>query len=203
MIVHSQSATIMICRALLSLAVAVGGASTSTVCPNHTMTLGAAHKRAEMVPRDANSARHNQLPTSTTASAWVNSSAGVHSWLVFDYHVSPANATAMAGQFDFVWGSSPAHAPAWRRGNPGIIVSRYINGNRDSTHNTGNLSWWRLHHPEWVMWTCQNSSGQRSVAWSNNDFDVMPLDWANPAVVKYVPTSPTLPPPDGRLAVVR
>ena len=115
---------------------------------------------------------------------WQNSSFGVHSWLVFDYDVSSANATALARNFDFIWGSSPHNAPAWRKGSSSIIVSRYINGNRDSTANAGNLTWWRIHHPSWVMWTCKNSTGQRTVAWSDGDVDV-PLDWSNQDVVRY------------------
>ena len=188
---------LMVWLAALLLAGVSGeaGGSQRQLCPNRSAvaSLTAGYKRARASEGFFPGRRLDVLPHETglppprlegAALGWPNSTAGVHSWLVFDYHVSPANATARAPGIDFVWGSSPAHAPAWRKGSPDIIVSRYINGNRDSTRNDGNLSWWRLNHPEWVMWTCKNSSGQRSVAWSDGDVD-MPLDWANPALIEY------------------
>jgi hypothetical protein len=160
------------------------------VCPNRSSPFRlavqqyTAHIRATKHGRSL--ANLGGLPDIATTSGfkWQNSSNGVHSWLVFDYHVSSANATALATKYDFIWGSSPQNAPAWRKGSESIIVSRYINGNRDATFNAGNLTWWRIHHPSWVMWTCKNSTGQRNVAWSDGDI-VVPLDWSSPDVVKY------------------
>lgn len=159
----------------------------TALCPNRSAVLHAATRQYKTYRQSFGASEYVSVLHHTrhsTAGRWKDSSVGVHSWLVFDYHVSPANATAFAPNFDFIWGSSPQRAPAWRNGSKDIVVSRYINGNRDSTFNAGNLTWWRLNHPTWVMYTCKNNTGQRNVAWSDGDVD-MPLDWSNLDVIKY------------------
>jgi 2,5-diketo-D-gluconate reductase A len=135
---------------------------------------------------DAVAGRQIDQVSASGGFSWANSTAGAHSWLVFDYHVSPANATALAKQHDFIWGCTPQTAAAWRKGNPDIIVSRYINGNRDGSvgfePGWGNVSWWRENHPEWVMWSCPNSTGHRHIAGEASD---TPLDWSNAELVNW------------------
>ena len=57
---------------------------------------------------------------------WENSTDGVHSFLVFDYHEATnlSHVEAIAPRYDFIWGAGPTTPMHWRKGNPSIIVSQ-------------------------------------------------------------------------------
>ena len=57
---------------------------------------------------------------------WEDSTDGVHSFLVFDYHEAAnlSHIEAIAPRYDFIWGAGPTTPKHWRKGNPDIIVSQ-------------------------------------------------------------------------------
>ena len=57
---------------------------------------------------------------------WEDSTDGVHSFLVFDYHEATnlSHIEAIAPRYDFIWGAGPTTPKHWRKGNPDIIVSQ-------------------------------------------------------------------------------
>lgn len=62
---------------------------------------------------------------------WVDTTDGVHAFLTFDSGVSPANITAHAKMYDYVWGAHSAHIASYRAGNQDIMLSMYIPYSRD------------------------------------------------------------------------
>lgn len=93
---------------------------------------------------------------------------GIHLAQTFDYRV--ANPAAMVGKIDYIWGAC--------RPVPGIHSDHYLAFNlAPAVHN---LDWWRLHHPDWIVYKCDQKTpasypGQSSVV----------LDISNPAVRAY------------------
>ena len=84
---------------------------------------------------------------------WQDSTEGVHSFLVFDYHLEDnlTHVQAIAPQYDYVWGASAKTTRAWRRGNPDIVVAQYMMWNLAGV-DIKNLTWLKRNHPEWILY---------------------------------------------------
>jgi hypothetical protein len=92
---------------------------------------------------------------------WRDSTEGVHSFLVFDYHLA-SNVThieAIAPQYDYVWGAGIETVRHWRKGNPDIIVAQYMMWNLAGPH-LRNLTWLQANHPEWILYKCDRKTVQ-------------------------------------------
>lgn len=115
--------------------------------------------------------------------SWRNSSEGVHSFVVFDYHLEndTAHVEAIAPRYDFVWGASAGTVPHWRKGNPDIVVSQYIQWNLAPGWNLtcSNLAWLQANHPEWLLYKCDRKTLQM------HDAKFPLIDVSQPAVVEW------------------
>ncbi len=108
----------------------------------------------------------------------------IHLFLSFDYHVfDPA---AIAKYYDFVWGADVNKVAAYRATNPNILLSYYISFFRDSgafgnTAAHQSLAYWQAVHPDWVLYRCD----RQTPAYEDNQDNVIPFDFTNPAVVQW------------------
>jgi hypothetical protein len=92
-------------------------------------------------------------------------------------YISPSQATADAGRYDFVWGS---HEPgAWKAGNSELVTSWYMPFDGDGT-TRHSLGWWKAYHPDWILYRCD----QRTPAWPDG-LQNIPLDISDPDVVRW------------------
>lgn len=92
----------------------------------------------------------------TIARPFPDATTGVHSFLVFDYHISqPAT---VAPRYDIVWGADTGNVAAYHTANPAIRVGYYLPYGRDhgtfSDHTARPLTWWKQNHPDWVLYRC-------------------------------------------------
>ncbi|GCE17411.1 hypothetical protein KDK_12110 [Dictyobacter kobayashii] len=102
--------------------------------------------------------------------------------LVFDYRVK--DPTAIANNYDFVWGARQDHMDAYRTANPNIVLSYYMTIHRDDgafdQSNIGTLAYWQQVHPDWILYKCD----QKTPALEYSDKNI-PFDITNPAVVQW------------------
>lgn len=109
----------------------------------------------------------------------------VHLFQSFDYSIP--NPAAIARYYDFVWGVSPNKVAAFRSGNSNALLSYYMGFNRDSgkftdqqVGNQQGLSYWKIFHPDWVVYRCDRSTPALEYGDPN-----IPLDISNPDVVSW------------------
>lgn len=89
---------------------------------------------------------------SAAPTTWVNSTVGVHTFLTFDYLMSPATPAANLTNYDFVWGASGSTVADFRQKSPNTVFSFYMTFNRDFVGKP--LAWWQTRHPECVLYKC-------------------------------------------------
>jgi hypothetical protein len=144
---------------------------------------------------------------------WPDTSDGVHAFLTFDSSVSPANVTAHASSYDYVWGASKSNVASYRASRQDIKLSMYIPYSRDPSctaahppaneellasitrngnpppgpgpHKHGKLV------PTNIKWWLANhpdwityKCDKTTVAYEEGDCNV-PLDISNPAVIAW------------------
>src|SRR5579884_90531 len=128
--------------------------------------------RASLSHQGKPAASLRPLPTSSNS---------IHLIQMFDYDISPDQITSQRAQpIDLVWGAdaNPAKLQAWRRANPGIVLSFYLSFERDSQQHA--LSYWQQSHPDWILYQCD----RKTPAYLNQQAAV-PLDFSNPAVRQW------------------
>lgn len=127
-------------------------------------------------PAIAVSSAHN-APSSDKGIVIGDTWEGFHSYQVFDGDITPAQARATASLFDFVWGTNKPGA--WKAGNAIIATTWYMpfDGDGSIQHD---LQWWKLHHPDWVLYECDRHTPARLDGLLN-----IPLDISNPSVVRW------------------
>jgi hypothetical protein len=111
---------------------------------------------------------------------------------IFDYfrrsgsEFSPSQIRADGALYDWVWGSY--NPQPWHLANPQAPVSRYYIVEEDNTLISGHgVSWWKLNHPDWMLYTC-DASGKptRDLAYVPGvGFPDVVLNLHNPLVVRY------------------
>ena len=107
----------------------------------------------------------------------------IHLFQSFDNKIfDPTNA---AKYYDFIWGAAVNHVQAIRSGNPNIFISYYIPFNRDNGAFTNpnaihDLSYWKVVHPDWILYKCDRVTP----AYEFGDPNI-PLDFSNPALVSW------------------
>jgi hypothetical protein len=109
------------------------------------------------------------------------SGGSIHLIQMFDYDIAPNQITPQrARPIDLVWGAdpTPVKLQAWRRANPGIVLSFYLSFGRDSQQHP--LSYWQQTHPDWVLYQCD----RKTPAYLNQQAAV-PLDFSNPQVQQW------------------
>eukprot|EP01047_Picozoa_sp_COSAG01_P029772 COSAG01_NODE_2054_length_8538_cov_4.853656_1_plen_314_part_00 len=115
--------------------------------------------------------------------SWRDSSEGVHSFVVFDYHLEndTAHVKGIAPRYDYVWGASAGTARHWRKGNPEIIVSQYIQWNLAPGWNltSSSLAWLQANHPEWLLYKCD----RKTLQMHDDKFPL--IDVSQPAIVEW------------------
>src|SRR5437879_6226026 len=137
------------------------------------MLVGCGHGGGIVTPRFGAPMQPLNPQPESQSDTWTN----IHAFQVFDWGISPQQATADAHRYEIVWGTSkPA---AWKAGNARVIASWYAPFDGDFTR-THDLAWWKAHHPDWILYKCDRKSlaglgGLRNV----------PLDIANPEVVRW------------------
>ena len=133
---------------------------------------------------DDDSARRPGSPPAQRTE-WRDSRNGVHSFLVFDYHVQ--DPTPFAPSFDFIWGASHDNVRRWRAANSEIVVGQYMQWNlgdwfarRDSRVNQSQiLPWLQAHHPDWIMYKCD----RKTIQMHDDKFPL--IDVTQPSVVQW------------------
>lgn len=128
--------------------------------------------RASLSHQGTPSASLRHLPASSNS---------IHLIQMFDYDIAPDQITPQRAQpIDLVWGAdaNPAKLQAWRRANPGIVLSLYLSFERDSQQHA--LSYWQQSHPDWILYQCD----RKTPAYLNQQAAV-PLDFSNSAVQQW------------------
>ncbi len=115
---------------------------------------------------------------------FINTKNNIHLFLSFDYHIS--DPSAIAQYYDFVWGASANKVAAYRAANPNILLSYYISFFRDSgvfgdTSAHQSLAYWQSVHPDWILYRCD----RQTPAFEDNQNNIIPFDFTNPAVVQW------------------
>lgn len=108
---------------------------------------------------------------------WLDTWEGIHTFQVFDHHLSPAEVEVTAPHDDFFWGSTQrdsAHA-----GNPAAVISAYLPLHRDPDPSH-DLAWWNAFHPSWVLYQCDRKTPAFEFGSPH-----MPLDLHNPEVLRW------------------
>ncbi len=125
------------------------------------------------------------MPTEHKVRNFINTLEDIHLFQSFDYRIS--DPTAVAQYFDFIWGGSPRKVSLFHEGHPNIIVSYYIPFHRDDgtfgNPDLGkyhNLRYWQSLHPDWILYKCDRTTPAYEFGNPN-----IPLDFSNPAVVKW------------------
>lgn len=127
---------------------------------------------------------------------WPDTHTGSNFAAIFDYAMSEEDITVAAKDYGFVWGAGESKSSkssenrpgdrivrAWRKGNPGIVVSRYLPFSRDPDAERPN-QWWYDSHPDWILYRCDKVTP----AWQYNDpvrHEKMPLNIANHDVIDW------------------
>jgi hypothetical protein len=115
--------------------------------------------------------------TNPPANSHTDSWTKMQAFQVFDWDITPQQATADASRYDVVWGTSmPA---AWKAGNAGIVTSWYAPFDGDFT-TQHDLAWWKANHGDWVLYRCDRKTPAGLGGLKN-----VPLDISNPAVVRW------------------
>lgn len=104
--------------------------------------------------------------------------------------ISAAMALAHGYRYSAVWGARPGMGSPWRAGNAGIKASYYFIAITDaSTSAWGgighSLSWWKAHHPSWVLYACTSSGAPTHTPAYVAGLPNVPLDIRNSSVVSY------------------
>jgi hypothetical protein len=105
----------------------------------------------------------------------------IHPFLTFDYQIS--DPATIAKYYDFVWGARIKHVAAFRSGNPNIFITYYIPfhidwGTFTDAHAAHDVTYWKKVHPDWILYQCDRATPAYHDA-------IVPLDFANPAVVSW------------------
>eukprot|EP01052_Picozoa_sp_SAG31_P031909 SAG31_NODE_3437_length_4274_cov_2.610778_1_plen_1124_part_00 len=136
---------------------------------------------------------------SVPAKPWPDTSTRIHTIIVGDGQMTPAyirSPASHAADVDLVWGAAlpdGERGEAWRAANPSAVLTRYLSyaydpGNFQSGGPTGNLSWWKEHHSDWIVyqrdkktpaWKCFPTAGDAGCD------GAVPLDITNPEVVAF------------------
>ena len=114
----------------------------------------------------------------TPPSPFLDTAGAIHSFLTFDYRITPAQIPQIAARTDFIWGSDGNKVQAWHAANPKTFVSYYIPSNQDPNANP--LSYWQANHPDWVLYQCDRKTPATAPGYPNIDIDV-----SNPAVQSW------------------
>ena len=68
-------------------------------------------------------------------------------------------------QYDFVWGGAASNLAGWKEANAAAVVTRYVSFAYDpevqedvDPRAVKNLSWWRKHHPTWIVYKCDRKT---------------------------------------------
>lgn len=120
-----------------------------------------------------------QLHTRSFADTW----SSIHPFLSFDYNIS--DPSALAGDYDFVWGAQVDYVAAYRAANPSIFLTYYIpfyrdNGTFSDDQAAHNLAYWKAVHPDWILYKCDRVTP----AYFSSDPQI-PFDFTNPAVISW------------------
>jgi hypothetical protein len=96
---------------------------------------------------------------------------------VFDGDIPPGQAQQDAYRYDAVWGTG--QPTVWKSGNPHIVTGYYapFDGDFDPTKT---LTWWKYHHPSWILYKCDEKTPAKLSGLVN-----VPLDISNPNVVAW------------------
>lgn len=108
-------------------------------------------------------------------SPFIDTAAGIHSFLTFDDYVTVAQIPQVGPHIDFIWGANANKLAAWRAANPKAYLTFYIPFNQDPTGQS--LSWWQANHPDWVVYKCDRTTPATAAGYGNIDLDI-----TNPAV---------------------
>lgn len=135
--------------------------------------------------------------------SWVNSTDGIHAFLTFDSKADPTAIASHADSIDFVWGATKTKISHWRGStHPKVVLSYYMPFTRDPTPHTTKdhqglptgLPWWKEHHPELVLYTCDKKTpAWECFAGEGCQHVSVPLDLTNPSTLDYQMTAGVLP----------
>jgi len=107
----------------------------------------------------------------------------IHPFLSFDYNIS--HPSAIAHDYDFIWGADRANVTAFRSANPKMFITYYMPLNRDSgtfsdPNAVHNLTYWKSVHPDWILYRCDRVTP----AYLGGEPNI-PFNFTNPAVISW------------------
>jgi hypothetical protein len=146
-------------------------------------------------------------PASAQLATWKNSTDGIHAFLTFDSGATVDAIQQYGSKIDYVWGHGGTTTKAWRKANPGVVLSKYIPYTRDPgcpqmsgkagpqcSNKTSPfvpgcptcLPWWKANKPDLVLYQCD----RKTPAWEcfggeGCRHDSVPLDLTNPKTLEY------------------